>query len=223
MLYTANESIAIAQSNRPYGLFVQKKITSLPSNTKQIDPYLFFDEDGKKYLYHVRIGGGNKIFVAEMKDDFSGIKEETLTECISAQNGWEDTKRVAAPPIAEGPTVIKHKSTYYMFYSANDFRNIDYAVGYATSKSPFGPWTRYEKNPIIDRNVIGRNGTGHGDIFKDPKGNVYYVFHSHKSENEVIPRQTLIVRLKFIPNKFTNIDEIVLVKDKLIIPSVFCN
>jgi len=218
MLYTANENIAIAESNSPIGPFTQRMIAALPSPVKQIDPFLFFDDNEKKYLYHVRLGGGNKLFVAEMKDDFTGIKDETLIECITAQGGWEDTKRVPAPPIAEGPTVIKHKGTYYLFYSANDFRNIDYAVGYATSKSPLGPWTKYPKNPIIDRSKIGKNGTGHGDVFKDEKGNLSYVFHSHNSESEVLPRQTFIVGLKFIPNTQTNIDEIAIDKSRMITP-----
>lgn len=219
MLYTANENIALAESTSPYGPFTQKNIAALPSTTKQIDPYLFFDEDGKKYLYHVRLGGGNKIFVAEFKDDFSGIKEETLKECITAEGGWEDTKRIPAPPIAEGPTVLKHKGLYYLFYSSNDFRNIDYAVGYATSESPMGPWTKNPNNPIINRTVIGKNGTGHGDVFKDEKGNFYYVFHSHNSESEVLPRQTFIIGLKFKTNDQTKVDEVVIDKSRMIIPN----
>jgi len=218
MLYTANEHIAIAESNSAYGPFTQKKTGALPGNTKQIDPFLFFDEDGRKYLYHVRLGGGNTIYVAEFKDDFSGIKEETLKKCISADGGWEDTKRIAAPPIAEGPTVIKHKGTYYLFYSCNDFRNIDYAVGYATSQSPLGPWAKNPKNPIIDRSKIGRNGTGHGDVFKDGKGNLNYVFHSHSTESDVLPRRTFIVGLRFIPNAQTKIDDIVIDKNRMITP-----
>jgi len=220
MLYTANENIALAESNSPYGPFTQKNIGSLPNNSKQIDPFLFIDDNGKKYLYHVRLGGGNKIYVAEFKDDFSGIKEESLTECITAEGGWEDTKRIPAPPIAEGPTVLKHNGIYYLFYSANDFRNIDYAVGYATSKSPFGPWTKNPKNPIINRSKIGKNGTGHGDVFKDKKGNYFYVFHSHNSETSVSPRQTLIIGLKFLVNSQTNIDEIIIDKSRMITPQL---
>ncbi len=218
MLYTANENIAMAESNSPAGPFIQKEVAPLPSNTKQIDPYLFFDEDGKKYLYHVRLGGGNKIFVAEFKDDFTGIKPETLKECITAEGGWEDTKRVPAPPIAEGPTVIKHNGTYYLFYSANDFRNIDYAVGYATSKSPMGPWKKYEKNPIINRGLVGHNGSGHGDLFKDKAGNYKYVFHVHHNDSVATPRQTMIIGLRFVKNAATGIDDVVADKKSLTIP-----
>lgn len=219
MLYTADEKIAIAESNSLYGPFTQRKVGALDGNTRQIDPFLFIDENEKKYLYHVRLGGGNKIYVAEFKDDFSGIKDETLRLCITAELNWEDTKRIPAPPIAEGPTVIKHKGIYYLFYSANDFRNIDYAVGYATSTSPLGPWTKNPNNPIINRLNIMKNGTGHGDIFIDKKGNLCYVFHSHNSESDVLPRQTLIVGLKFIPNLQTNVDEVIIDKTQIITPT----
>lgn len=218
MLYTANEQIAIAQSNSPLGPFKQTIVKALDDNTKQIDPYLFIDDNGKMYLYHVRLGGGNKIFVAEFNPDFSGINNETLTECITANEKWEDTKRIPAPPIAEGPTVFKRNGIYYMFYSANDFRNIDYAVGYATANSPMGPWKKYEKNPIINRELIGINGTGHGDLLQDKAGKFHYVFHAHSNDSIVIPRQTLIIDLKFIKNTRTGVEDIKAIRKSLRIP-----
>jgi hypothetical protein len=86
---------------------------------------------------------------------------------------------------------------YYLIYSANDFRNIDYAVGYATATSPLGPWKKYANSPIISRHNIGQYGTGHGDVVKDKKGNIYYVLHTHNSSEQVSPRATGIVRLQF--------------------------
>ena len=64
----------------------------------------------------------------------------------------------------EGPTVVKLDDLYYLFYSANHFKNIDYAVGYATSTSPYGPWKKHANNPIIHRSIVHENGSGHGDI-----------------------------------------------------------
>jgi len=195
MAYTANEQIAIAESNSPVGPFKQTRKDSLASPGRQIDPFIFIDDDGKKYLYHVRLTNGNRIFVAEMKNDLSGIKPETAKECISAGAGWENTQN-ASWPVTEGPTVIKWKGTYYLFYSANDFRNPDYAVGYATSKSPIGPWQKHPGNPILTKAMIGINGTGHGDLFA--KGNkYYYVFHTHHANNRVSPRKTAIIEAEF--------------------------
>lgn len=196
MFYTANEHIALATSKSPLGPFTNSSKTDLKANVKQIDPFVFFDNNGKKYLYHVRLENGNRIFAAELNDDLMSIKPETLTECISATSGWEDTQNVPWK-VAEGPTVIKHKNIYYLFYSANDFRNPDYAVGYATSSNPLGPWKKASQNPIISKTQLRLNGTGHGDIFTDKEGQMYYVFHSHLTNTEVGPRKSAVIKIKF--------------------------
>lgn len=195
MAYTANENIAIAESNSPAGPFKQTTKGSLKAPVKQIDPFIFIDDDGKKYLYHVRLTQGNKIFVAEMTDDFSAIKEETLHECITATEPWENTAK-SSWPVTEGPTVLKRDGIYYLFYSANDFRNPDYAVGYATSNNPSGPWTKYADNPILNKQLVGQNGTGHGDFFMKKK-QLFYVFHTHNSNTKVGPRMTALIKAGF--------------------------
>lgn len=120
------------------------------------------------------------------------MKPTTLKECIHATKPWEDTEKVAWT-VTEGPTVLKKNGLYYLIYSANDFRNKDYAVGYATSKSPYGPWDKENNSPFIATKGLGYPGTGHGDVFFDKKGNMFYVFHTHFSDTEVSPRKTAIV------------------------------
>ncbi|KAA2239825.1 family 43 glycosylhydrolase [Chitinophaga agrisoli] len=196
MAYTADEQIAIAKASSPAGPFKQDQFGPLSGTGKQIDPFLFFDEDGKIYLYHVKLQEGNRIFVTEMKPDLSDVVTGTEKECITSTGGWENTAG-ATWPVAEGPTVLKHKKTYYLLYSANDFRNKDYAVGYATSSSPLGPWKKYAGSPIISRHTVEQNGTGHGDVFTDKKGQLKYVLHSHRSEDRVSPRATAVIGLHF--------------------------
>lgn len=194
MAYTANENIAIAESNSPVGPFTQKEKTPLLAPVRQIDPFVFIDDNGKKYLYHVRLDKGNRIFVAEMENDFSAIKPATLKECVAAELPWENTTQKW--PVAEGPSILKQKGIYYLFYSANDFRNPDYAVGYATSKSATGPWTKHGGNPVLNKQTIGQPGTGHGDFFKKDN-QLWYVFHTHNSESTVGPRKTAIIKVNF--------------------------
>jgi xylan 1,4-beta-xylosidase len=197
MAYAANENIAIAQSDSPLGPFTQQEKIALPAPVKQIDPFVFIDADGTKYLYHVQVAnGGNRMFVAELKDDFSGIKTETLRPCIEASEKWENTES-AKWSVTEGPTVFKHKGYYYFVYSANDFRSPDYAVGYAVSKSPYGPWEKYTGNPILSRHQLGHNGSGHGDFVQDKQGNWRYVFHTHQSNTTVSPRKTAVIQARF--------------------------
>lgn len=194
MAYTANEKIGLATSDNPLGLFTNSG-SSINDEVKQIDPYIFIDDDGKKYLYHVRFNNGNKIYVAELNDDLETIKEETLTEIIAAEEQWENTQNQAWS-VAEGPTVFKEDDTYYLIYSANDFRNQDYAVGYATSDNPLGPWKKSENNPIIHGSDVGEYGVGHGDLLRDQNDKMLYVLHAHNSSTAVHPRVSAIIELE---------------------------
>lgn len=195
MAYTANEQIAIASSDSPLGPFTQDTKRALNGPTKQIDPFIFFDKN-KAYLYFVRLQDGNRIYCAELSNDLSQIKEETASECLRADEPWENTSD-ARWPVTEGPTVIKHAGLYYLLYSANDFRNPDYAVGYATSSHPMGPWKKHRGNPIISKRLIGEDGAGHGDLIQDKQGNLHYVFHTHFKNGQVAPRKTAFIGLKF--------------------------
>lgn len=201
MAYTANEQIAIAWADSPLGPFVQDEPAMIPAKTKEIDPFVFHDDDGKTYMYHVRLIGGNRIYVAEMNDDLRSMKEETARECIAVNDkGWENTAE-GKWGVSEGPTVVKLDGIYYMFYSCNDFRSIDYAMGYATAKSPLGPWKKHKK-PIVSRHLTGENGTGHGDLFRDGDGRWMYVLHTHNSNSKVSPRRTAMVELVKKGKKF---------------------
>lgn len=199
MIYTANENIAIATSDNPLGPFKSKSKEPIIKTGNQIDPFIFIDDDGKKYLYHVRLTKGNRIFVAEINDDLQTIKTETLKECIAGTLPWENTQNTDWP-VTEGPTVLKHNGLYYLIYSANDFRNPDYAVGYATSKSPFGPWEKSSDSPIISRQNTSQNGIGHGDVFWDKNNIMYYVLHTHFSNSGVSPRKAGMIAISFEGN-----------------------
>ena len=201
MYYTANEQIAVATSTSPLGPFTQKVKKPIDIPGQAIDPYVFFDNDGKVYLFHVRFQNGIRIFVAEMTDDLMEIKEETAKECIHASEQWENTAHEEGG-VNEGPTVLRVDDTYYLFYSANPYFSIDYSVGVATAKSPYGPWIKSDCS-VINRGNTGFYGTGHGDIFKDAEGNLNYVLHTHNNYTEVQPRKTALVGLSLENSKFS--------------------
>jgi len=200
MAYTADEQIAVALSKSPIGPFKQETLKAISGTGKQIDPFVFTDTDGKNYLYHVKLDRGNRIFVTELKADFSDIIPETTQPCLTGTEPWENTAKTDWP-VTEGPTVLKKNNIYYLFYSANDFRNPDYAVGYATSSSPKGPWVKYAGNPVISKKLLKINGTGHGDFFTDKNGALQYVFHTHHNNQKVSPRATAIIKAVFVSDK----------------------
>jgi beta-xylosidase len=193
LTYTANEQTVLAESKSLLEPYRQKEVGSIDGSEKNIDSFVFKDDDGKYYLYHVRFNNGNYLWVAEFDLKAGKIKSETLTKCFNQTESWEATPNFESAPIMEGPTVVKMKGKYYLFYSTNHFKNIDYAVGYAVSDSPFGPWVKYEENPILHRSIVGENGSGHGDLFEGVDGQLYYVYHIHFDQQQIAPRRTRIV------------------------------
>ncbi len=193
LTYTANEQTVLAQSKSLFGPYQQKKVAPIDGSEKNIDSYIFKDEDGKYYLYHVRFNYGNYLWVAEFDLEKGKIKPETLTKCFDQTEPWEATPNFKSAPIMEGPSVLKLKGKYYLFYSANHFKNIDYAVGYAVANSPYGPWIKQKDSPIIHRSIVGENGSGHGDFVEGLDGQLFYVYHVHFSQNQISPRRTRIV------------------------------
>lgn len=197
MAYTANEQIAFAKSNHPLGPFTQDQPEAISMEQRMIDPFVYQAPDGKIYLYHVKVAnGGNRIYVSEMKKDLSGLVEGSTQLCIEAEMTWENAES-ADWTVTEGPTVIHQNGLYFLLYSANDFRSKHYAVGYAVSDSPAGPWRKAGQNPILDQQMLQVPGTGHGDVFQDEQGQWFYVFHTHFDENKVSPRKTAVIQMDF--------------------------
>ncbi len=188
MFYSAAEHICVATADTPVGPFRQE-VKQPIWDEKSIDTSLFIDDDGTPYLYFVRFTGGNVIWVAQMTPDLMSIKTETLTECIKAEEPWE----LLQAKVAEGPSVLKEKGVYYLIYSANHYQHKGYGVGYATSHSPMGPWTKYSGNPILQGDVAtGLVGTGHGAPFQCKDGSWRYIFHAHWSKEKIHPRTSYL-------------------------------
>jgi beta-xylosidase len=190
--------LEIAVSDSPIGPFRAfadgPLVNGFHNGAQPIDAHLFKDDDGTVYLYYVRLGDGNRIFVAKMKDDLSGIEEEYPDCLIEATEPWETIDCL----IAEGPFVIKHKGLYYLTYSCNHTRCIDYAVGYAVSKSPLGPFERFEKNPILKKseNLIG---VGHHSFFYSEDKTLCCAYHCHNTSSGYFkPRMSCINTAEFV-------------------------
>jgi GH43 family beta-xylosidase len=70
-------------------------------------------------------------------------------------------------------------------YSANYFGGKNYAVGYATSQSPLGPFKKAVNNPVLEKNVEKGGivtGTGHNSItFSTDGKTMLCVYHGRTS------------------------------------------
>ncbi len=228
LTYSAQGKMCVAEGDSITALYRQTEERPVDDcEEMNIDTYLFRDDDGKYYMYHARYeiqgeAGGNTIQVAQYDMDNMRLVPGTLQLCSKVSEPWElteDGKKFVNRTL-EGPTVIKLDSIYYLFYSANDYQSIDYAVGYATSDNPYGPWQKYKDNPIIHRSNTGENGSGHGDFFTGKDGQAYYVFHVHASDSTIHPRKVRIAPVEMKKDTNTGLYDLSIDKDNIIYPTV---
>ncbi|MBQ6065209.1 MAG: glycoside hydrolase family 43 protein [Clostridia bacterium] len=192
LFYSAEGHLGVAAADSPAGPFVKTSDDFLMER-EAIDGHVFFDDDGKIWLYLVHFGEGNHIWVYELNDDLISVKEGSGVK-LTVPEGWEGT-------INEGPAVLKHNGTYYLTYSGDDYLKMNYDVGVMTSDSPTGPFTRYEGNPILRADSF-IHGTGHHCFAYSPDGTeMFIVYHSHNTLTQVHPRALNIDRVKFVPQE----------------------
>jgi beta-xylosidase len=196
MFFSVEEHMAIATSNNPEGPFTQKN-PSVLRDYKSIDHHLFVDEDGTKYIYFANFKDGLEIWGAVLKDDFSAIKEETLTKVLSQSQDWEKSEKEPVGIVNEGPYVLKKGGQYYMSYSANHYASPDYGIGWAYADEPLGDWTKSDENPVI-QNPDSLVGTGHSAFFWDKNDDLHIVYHAHFDTTEVHPRKAYINKVELV-------------------------
>lgn len=140
------------------------------------------------------------VYGVELKSDFSGIVgEPRLLLCppkklSDAQAEWE-SRSVTSGEVnrrwTEGSYIFKEGDTYYIMYSANFYKGPYYAVGYATSKNPLGPFTKADNNPVLQKNTDKGGtvtGTGHNMVIKigNQRYIVYHAYTTADPDNRVV-------------------------------------
>lgn len=200
MYYAGNDlngggmKIGLATSSSPEGPFKEIEGTfggktytrtkcPLDFGFPAIDPSPFIDGD-RAYLYVSKDQAErtSSIYACELESDMVTIKEGTITESalVAPSQNWEGIKNTSK--WNEAPFALKHGETYYLFYSANYYKNSTYGVGVATSVSPLGPYTKAEYNPVLqaDPDWSFISGTGHCSVFPSPdKSELWMAYHSH--------------------------------------------
>lgn len=187
MYYSAHSRICAAESDHPLGPFKQAEKKPIV-DVSTIDNSLFIDDDGRAWMVYVVFDGRCIIWISEMEKDYLHAKPGTQRMIIRPELPWE------GKIVTEGPFIIKVGKTYVLSYSANDYRDAKYAVGYATTDNLESNWKKYDGNPILCKKW-GLSGTGHHSLFKDKDNRWKIAFHAHSSATKIHPRCTYIADL----------------------------
>lgn len=179
-LFSSNtaKKIVVLSSLSPTGPFTDPHIMN---DISGIDPGVLIDDDGEAYIYW---GQFNEVRAAKLKSNLFEIEQQTMVQPLSVKNfGFH-----------EGSSVVKRGDTYYYIYASTIRNNRPTCLGYATGKSPLGPFTY--QGVIIDNNgcdpCVWNN---HGRIFEF-KGN-WYVFYHRSTHGTKFMRQTCIEPITF--------------------------
>jgi GH43 family beta-xylosidase len=178
--------ICVAKSKSPLGPFVDVKAPLFDPGYATIDANAFLDDDGKGYLFFARDQSENvqpnghsesHLYVVPLGPDLTSVIGEPKL-CIKPDQKWEGEE--GEDRWNEGPFVMKYKDTYIMMYSAQVFSSPNYSLGFATAKSPLGPWTKSPQSPILKR-TKQVSGPGHNSVVESPDGKeMFCCYHAHK-------------------------------------------
>jgi beta-xylosidase len=132
-------------------------------------------------LYYVDLVGGFKIMAQRMSDPLTKIGEPK--QMIHPTEPWE----MKSGRVTEGPFMLKHNGTYYLMFSGTGADSPNYGIGYATSKSPMGPFVKYAGNPIAHRSdkIFG---PGHHCVVEGPDKKLWMLYHQKIRDDISWPR-----------------------------------
>lgn len=164
-------------------------LTKAKPLTRGNDLTFFEDNNGKVYAYW---NESRKITGSEI--DLKSMKLKEKHYFFTTEEGAWDQVGI------EGAYMIRNDKTYYLFYSS---WSRGYEIGYATSSSPLGPFTKYAKNPIYgaqskascERYGLEFTGdsasvyraVGHNEIWNGPDGRFWISCHGILNEESPTP------------------------------------
>jgi len=135
--------------------------------TGDIDPTVFIDDDEQAYLYFGRSVPGYVKLNSDMISYTGGVQCPTVN---SQSFGPAPSAGGFPSQYEEGPWIMKHGTTYYLAYAAN---NIPEDIAYSKATSPTGPFTY--GGTIMK--ATGASFTNHTGII-DFNGHSYFFYHN---------------------------------------------
>ncbi|MDE6772126.1 MAG: family 43 glycosylhydrolase [Muribaculaceae bacterium] len=197
------KTIGVAVSDDPSGPFTDLGhpiVTDSPvGRGKQIDEDVFQDPvSGKYFLYW----GNGYMAGAELNDDLTSIKQETITVMTPKGGTLQDYA------YREAPYVFFRNGTYYFMWSVDDTGSPNYHVAYGTSDNPLGPIKVADQPIVLIQNPEKEiYGTAHNSVIQLPGTDewliVYHRINKDYIEKEKGPgvhREVCIDRLEFNPD-----------------------
>lgn len=186
--------LRVATSDTPTGPYTDVGVDLTPDERFAIDPHPLRGDDGTWYLYYARdvLEGervGTMLAVDVLDDSMAALRGEPV-DVLRPTADWQIYQRGRRMYGAdhdwhtlEGPFVRRHDGRYWCFYSAGSWLEPTYAVGWAVSDHPLGPWHSPDDAEPLMRTVPGVVvGPGHNSVVTTPSGTDVLVYHAWDPE-----------------------------------------
>ena len=160
LYYSMRDAIdeGVAVSDSPDGPF---KNGQPMKGISQIDPAVFVDDDGQAYLYWGQFSAKG----AKLKDNMLEVDTTTIVDGLVTEKDHF---------FHEGSSMRKRNGIYYMVY-AHLRKGRPTCIGYATSKSPLGPF-KYGGVIVDNAGCDPESWNNHGSICEF-NGQWYVLYH----------------------------------------------
>jgi hypothetical protein len=181
--------ISMATSSSPAGPFTDPSSTPFQCDSDpagSIDPEPFVDIDGTAYLVWKSAGvpgsTPTRLWSRRLSPDGQHFGYLSAPNLLLATNPGTILGGVPQEDTWEGhgienPSMVHHGGSYWLIYSANEWRSGSYRMGQARCDGPMGPCTRSSATPLLD-NTDSELGRGGGSIFTDTSGQLHLIHHS---------------------------------------------
>jgi beta-xylosidase len=185
--------IGVAVADHPQGPFRDALghplIGDIHNGAQPIDQMVFRDDDGQYYMYY---GGWKHCNVVKLAPDLKSV--------VPFPDGETYKEITPDPDYVEGSFMIKRKGVYYLMWSEGEWTGPDYSVAYATSASPFGPFTSQGK--ILQQDETIARGAGHHSVVNIPGTDDWYIAYHRRplDTNDGNQREMAIDRMIFDAN-----------------------
>ena len=174
--------VGVARSRRPEGPFKdylgKPLIDKFHNGAQPIDQFVFKDRDGSHYIIY---GGWKHCNLAKLKDDFTGF--------IPFADGTL-FKEITPEGYVEGAFMFLKNGKYYFMWSEGGWTGPNYAVAYAVSSSPFGPFNRVGK--ILQQDASVATGAGHHSVLHRPGSDKWYIVYHRRPLGETDPNHRVV-------------------------------
>jgi beta-xylosidase len=167
-------AVGAATAPTPFGPFTAQALPLVKETYPGvIDVHEFQSPDGKRWLLWKRdgnaVGQQTPIRIQELSAADGLTRLGSPVDLIVNDQPWEGR-------VVEGPWMIFEAGYYYLFYSANGYASVAYAIGVARSMSPLGPFTKAAAPLLVSKGNWA--GPGHGSVVRGPTGGWVHVFHA---------------------------------------------